>query len=355
MLSRIYFMEIRQAAPEDNEELQRLQAQCPQGTSLVVSTVNTPDFFSRVKAYESYRVFVACEQARIIGSGACALRSGVINGNIERVGYEFQYFISPYYRRKGVARQLRQHIEEYLIQQRAALSYALIMEGNLPSMRLFESSGFKIHRLLDMRALPIRKEKQARSHEKIRTARSEDLSVVSQLLNDTWRNYELFQPTSVDTLTRFIDRTPAFNLNDIFVLEGQEGISACLGYWDWSQVMRVTVEKLSRKMRWMGRLLVMTGIMPRFIKPGDTMKQIMLTLIGFKDPSDLAILVRYLSNQVLRKGVEQIFCICERGDSVLKSTKGFIHIDTTMQLYVKPLRRNVIMTSGPVFIDGIDV
>jgi hypothetical protein len=46
-------MYIREATPNDNEELQRLQAQCPQGTSLIVSTVNTPDFFARAKAHES--------------------------------------------------------------------------------------------------------------------------------------------------------------------------------------------------------------------------------------------------------------------------------------------------------------
>ena len=52
-------MFIREATLNDNEELQQLQIQCPQGTSLIVSTVNTPDFFARAKAYESYKVYVA--------------------------------------------------------------------------------------------------------------------------------------------------------------------------------------------------------------------------------------------------------------------------------------------------------
>jgi hypothetical protein len=56
-----YTMNIREAVPEDNGELQELQAKCPQGTTLVASTVNTPDFFARAKAYESHKVFVACE------------------------------------------------------------------------------------------------------------------------------------------------------------------------------------------------------------------------------------------------------------------------------------------------------
>jgi GNAT superfamily N-acetyltransferase len=348
-------MEIREATLEDNDTLQALQAQCPQGISLVVSTVNTPDFFARAKAYESYKIFVACEDSRIIGSGACAFRNGIINGNTERLGYEFQYFVSPDFRRKGLAGQLRNHIEKYLIQEGAALSYALVMEGNVPSMRLLESYGFHIYRRLTMRTLPVRKEKQVDSAVAVRSATSDDLSSVSQLLNDTWQKYEWFHPTTVESLNQCIDRIPAFHLDDILLLEDRNGISACLGVWDWSRVMRVTVERLSRKMRWMGRLLVLTGIMPQFIKPGDTMKQVMLTMVGYRSVQDLSFLLRHLNNQALRKGIEQIFYLCEKGDPMLKCSKGFVHIDTGMQLYVKPLRSDLKLGAGPVFIDGIDV
>ena len=54
-------MYIREAHPGDNQELQALQARCPQGTNLVVSTVNTPDFFARAKAYKTSRTLVVCE------------------------------------------------------------------------------------------------------------------------------------------------------------------------------------------------------------------------------------------------------------------------------------------------------
>jgi hypothetical protein len=37
-------MHIREATPKDNDALQALQARCPMGTSLVFSTVNTPNF-----------------------------------------------------------------------------------------------------------------------------------------------------------------------------------------------------------------------------------------------------------------------------------------------------------------------
>jgi hypothetical protein len=55
-------MHIRPATIQDNDEL---QAQCPMGTSLVFSTVNTPDFFARARAYADCQVFVACRDERI--------------------------------------------------------------------------------------------------------------------------------------------------------------------------------------------------------------------------------------------------------------------------------------------------
>ena len=83
-------MDIREATPDDNEELQKLQTRCPQGTTLIVSTVNMPDFFARAKAYEDYKVYVAFENNHIIGSAACAIRNAVVSGKVEKVGHEFQ-------------------------------------------------------------------------------------------------------------------------------------------------------------------------------------------------------------------------------------------------------------------------
>jgi RimJ/RimL family protein N-acetyltransferase len=348
-------MDIREAVPEDNDELQQLQAECPQGTSLIVSTVNTPDFFARVKAYESYKVYVACEESRIIGSAACALRDAVVNGKIRRVGYEFQYFTSPGHRRKSIAKRLRQQMEEYLTQRGAQLSYALVMEGNLPSMRLLEGEGFKRHRTLLMAVLGIGKGMEVVSEGNVRPVQSQDLAKVAELLNTTWQGRELYEPTSAETVTQFIRRTPAFSHDNLFVLEEKGEILACLGGWDWSQVMRVTVKAHSRRLQMIGWLLAATRMVSRFPKPGDTMKQMMLILIGFKEPGHLAVLIRHLNNQALRKGVGQVFCICERGDRLLKSMKGFIRVNTTLHLYTKPLAQNVSMAGGPVFVNGIDL
>jgi len=350
-----YTINIREAVPEDNDELQELQAKCPQGTTLVASTVNTPDFFARAKAYESYKVFVACEGYRIIGSAACALRDATVNGKISRVGYVFQAFVSPDARRKGVAGQLLQQREDYLRQQGAVLAYTLIMEGNLPSMRYIESRGFKLHRTLVMPALVVRKETNVPSMGRIRPVTSKDLVTVAELLNETWQGFEFYEPTSAEALAQFINRTPAYSSDSLLVLEDQGEILACLGFWDWSQIMRITVKALSLKMRMIGFLLTTTRILPEFLKPGDIMKQIMLTPIGFKDAAHLAVLVRYVNNRALLSGIQQIFCVCEQDHVLLRSMKGFIRVNTAIHVYVKLLQQDISLSDKQVFIDGIDM
>jgi hypothetical protein len=226
---------------------------------------------------------------------------------------------------------------------------------NLPSMRLFEGEEFKRHRTLLMPALAVRKEMDVLSEGNVRSAKSRDLARIAYLLNTTWKGRELYEPISAEKLARFIHRLPTFSHDSLLILELQGEILACLGGWDWSRVMEVTVQALSRKLQMIGWVLTTARILPKFPKPGNRMKQMMLTFIGFKESAHLAVLIRHMNNQALRKGIEQVFCVCERDDLLLKSIKGFIHLDTALHLYTKPLGHGVSLAGGPVFVDGIDL
>jgi GNAT superfamily N-acetyltransferase len=351
-------LDIREANPADNDILQEVQAKCPQGTDLIVSIVNTPDFFARAKAYESYKVFIAHEGDLILGSSACGLKRAVVNGEVRRVGYGFQAFVAPEHRRKGIASRLHQHREEYAAKQGAVLFYTLVLEKNTPAMRYIERRGFKRHRTVIMPGLAVFKKMAAHSGGNVRSARPEDLVQLAELLNETWKNFELYGPTSAEGLSQFINRTPGYSLDNIIILEERGEIFAFLGYLDWSQIMRITVEAMSLKMRTMGLMLKIASIfkpMPAFIKPGDTLKQLMITLVGYKDPAHLSVLLKHLNNQAFQRGIEQIFCVCERNHLMLKSLKGFIRIDTAINLYVKTFQQPGLNSNKPVFIDGVDM
>lgn len=351
-------MNIREARPEENDKLIALQMTCPQGKTLIASVVNTPDFFARAKAYESSIVFVADDGKHIIGSVAFTIKNAVISGKMSRVGYGFQAFVAPAHRRRGLMYRLLRHCEEYAILRGVELIYGLIIEDNIPSIRWFESGGYRLHRKLVMPGIPVYKELEIRCNGSIRQAEPEDLPAIAQLLNETWRGFEMYEPTSADGLSQFVRRTPGYDLNNLFVLEDGSDILACLGYWDWRKIMRIKVEALSLKVRFIGLLVGAAGLfkpMPRPIKPGSLLKQIVLTPIGFKDPAHLSALLRHVNNQALQMGIEQIFCICERGHVMLKSMNGFIRINTTNNLYLKKIRGSGISPDKPVFIDGIDL
>jgi len=331
----------------------------PQGTDLIASVVNTPDFFARAKAYESYKVYIAYEGDKILGSTACGFRNAIVNGEIRRIGYLFQAFVNHEYRRKGIASALHRHIEDYVAKEEGAvLFYTLILENNTPAMRSIEHFGFKLHRTFVMPGLAIYKKMVTTSAENVRPARPGDLAALAMLLNETWHNFELHEPASEEGLFQFISRTPGYSFDNLLILEERGKILAFLGYLDWGQVMRITVEATSLKMRMMGLMLKIAGIfrpMPQFVKPGDTLKQIMITLIGFKDPTHLSVLLKHLNNQTLQRGIEQIFCICEKNHVMMKSLKGFIRINTAINLYVKNLQQETLDSDKPVFINGVDM
>jgi RimJ/RimL family protein N-acetyltransferase len=274
------------------------------------------------------------------------------------VGYEFQYFTSPDCRGKGVARQLHKHIEHYFMSQGVALSYLLVMEDNLPAMRLFEGQGFKRHRSLVMRGLAIYREMKIGSHGKVRPIVSEDLPAVSQLINQTWRGYDLYGETSAEALAQFVNRTPGYRLDNLIILEDEGEMLGCLGFWDWNQVMRITVKARNLKMQITGLLVDIARNfrpMPRVPRPNESLNQWCLTPIAFKNSQCFATLLNDVNNKALLRGIGQIFFVCERHHALLESLKGYIRVDTLMHLYIKTIQQGVLIENRPVFVDGIDL
>ena len=351
-------MKIREATLEDNDELIELQAQCPQGTTIIVSTVNTPDFFARAKVYENYKVFVVCEDNRIIASAACGLRRALINDKIEKIGHEFQAFVHPSYRGRRIAGQLHRAREEYLKQQGAALSYGLIMEGNKPSIRHVQRQGFKHHRAFIMPVIAVYKEIPITYEGTIRTMTSDDVREIAELLNLTWQGYEFYEPMSEEELKNLTKRTPGYDYDSIFILEEYGEIKACLGFWDWSKVTQVTVKALSLRMRALTLMLDTARLftpVPHPPRPGELLRQIILTPIGFKDINHITTLLKHVNNLAYSEGIEQIFFVCDRGHPLKSNLRGFIHIDTGMNIYIKPLSEDILPGNQPVFISGLDM
>jgi hypothetical protein len=232
------------------------------------------------------------------------------------------------------------------------------MEGNTPSMRYIARQGFKRYRTLIVPGIIVYKEMENKENGRVRAIVPGDLAIVADLVNETWQGYELYEPLTADSLSRLIARTTAYSYENIVVLEEDGQILACLGFWDWSQVVQITVKALSFKMRALDFLIDVARILrpiPHGPKVGDVLKQMVLTPIGFKESEYLTVLLKHVNNCALDKGIQQIFYLCERDHPLLSCMKGFLHIDTLMHLNVKPLREDASLIEQPVFINGLDL
>jgi GNAT superfamily N-acetyltransferase len=351
-------MEIREATQSDNAPLKELQTQCPMGTSLVVTAVNTPDFFARARAYSRPKILVASEGDRIAGTGACAVERARIRGNPETVGYEFQFFTSPEFRRTGVASTLHRYIESYLSENGAILTYCVIMEGNVPSIRLIESHGFKKFRTLAIRSHQVYRQMEVPSTGTIRTATKEDLGAITNLMEGTWGRHELYRPRSPQDLEEFVVRTPELSYESLWLLETEGELQACAGLWDWSKITRMTIDSRSRTIQMMGlaaNVIRLFRPMPRSIRPGETIRQAVLTPLAFRSPDSLRSLLVACNNRALERGNDQMLCVAERDDPIFEASRGFIHVDTELHLYIKTLVKGIKISDGPVYLDGIDL
>jgi hypothetical protein len=225
-------------------------------------------------------------------------------------------------------------------------------------MKYVESKGYRDFRTMIMPGMAVYKKFDIPDHAGIRNASEADLPQIAELLKRTWQNYELWEPCDARTLADYIRRVPEYDYENLFVLEQGGAIKACLGYWNWGRVMHITVVRLSVKLKIVGLVLDALRLfrpMPKSIKPGFVLKQIMLTPVGFDNAESLVPLVRYVNNLALEKNIGLIYCVCDPGHTLLASLKDFIRVDTNMHIYIKELKQDLKLKHAPIYMDGIDM
>ena len=111
------------------------------------------------------------------------------------------------------------HVEAWLVEQGAAMSYALILEANSPSIKLFEGQGFRRHPSVELFVMLVYKEMEVPAAGLVRPIQPADYVAVADLLDRTWRDHDLYEPVSADAVARLLARLPALDLGDTLVLE----------------------------------------------------------------------------------------------------------------------------------------
>ncbi len=292
-------IKIREATAEDNQALIELQANCPQGTKLILKVDSSPDFFAHSKPFKDWSILVAVDNCRIVGSAAYAVNDVLIEGKPVKAAYEYGFMVHPKERRKGIAANLQEHIERSAKERSIDLLTLAIIEDNLPSMNLFTKMGFEKVKECATYSLMVQKELKLAQEANVRRAEKRDLARVVDLINEMYDDYDFFHPLRTSDLVDFAHRTPGFSLDSIFVFEDNEGIKACLGYWDCVKVRKYIVQRFSLGMKVQSFLLKIMGLfadMPRIPRAGEPFLSYNLTTLAFKDPASITELVKYVNN-----------------------------------------------------------
>jgi len=338
-------MLVREAVQTDGAALLDAMEDCPQGSDLVITLTNGPDFFNRARIYEHARIFLAEEDGRIAGSAAYAIRTAQIDGRPVRVGYEFQYFVSAGFQRRGVASRLREQIELGLAADGADLTTAVIICSNQPSIRLFERSGFACERLLSATMLQTAAHPDIPANHAVRPARTADLPAIARLRNATWANSDYFTPRSATDLASAIERTPGCSLDTLYVLEEADEIVATAGIWRWRDIQQINVVSIDE---------MLEERLPG-IRAGESWRHWGLTPVGFRHPDDLTRLLGPLCNRAHAAGIDLLGVVVDPAHPITDAVRDLPSFQVAIGLFVKPLTSITNPTNRPAYVDITDI
>jgi GNAT superfamily N-acetyltransferase len=337
---------VREATVFDGARLQAAMSRCPQGTDLVVTLVNRPDFFSRARLYAQTKVFLAEADGEIAGSAAVAIREVLVGGMPHRVGYEYQFFTAPEHRRKGVAQRLRGAIEAYLAVKQADLTTAVVAVGNAPSERLFGGEGFRPIGEFSMRFLLSGFRPRTPAAERVRAATPADLPAVARLLDETWAGHDLYPRLTPAALAETLRRMPGLGPGSLLVRDGRSEIVACAAIWEMNRVTEFRIGHVAPELQ---------PSFPAF-HPGEALRQWGLTLVGYRSPADLAVVLDRVNDLAHANGKEQVALLAEPDHPLWRALTGFRSSEVRLGLHAKVLRPGRAPGGAiPLFADVIDI
>ena len=348
---------IRLARESDNPELLSIEKMCPQGTSLVLSFDRTPDFFSRSRIYEAYRIYVAEEEGKPVGTVGLAEKNIRIDGKEEKAAYIYDVRVHPDHRGKGIGSQL---VERSLNEaSEADLAYAVIAQDNTPSIALFRKLGFDNVGSFNLLNVPVFRRKERPSSRYVRTLTSKDVPQIVDLLNNYYANHDFYTGYDAESLLARIERLQGYGLVGIYGIEEGGKISACGGLWDYSKIFRVTAVGVSRKLavlRYLLRLIGMfkeTAKLPSMGEPFRLMYVTDLACVG--GPETARMLIDYFLGIAHAQNSNFLCFALHPTDPLVPVIRKYKPIEMKYELHERWLKDKSPRKLGIPYIDPVDL
>jgi len=351
---------IREATKDDNNTLNELQKKCPMGTNFVLGVDSSPDYFARSKPFENWRVFVATENGAAVGSAACAISDTYVEGKQLKTAYEYGFAVDPLHRRKGVAEKLQKQIEHTALDNDVDLMHLAITQDNFPSISFFSKMGFqKVKDCTTLSLMPYKKQKTSEETH-VRSMEKNDVDDVVNLINDMYRDYNFFTPFQAKSFLAYLGRMPHFDLRNILVLEENDEIKACLGYWDYNKIRKYIVQKLNWKLKAQTNMIRLIGLftkMPHIPKLGEPLLSYNLTTIAYKNSENMAELMKSMINIALKNKIDFINIAIDPSNPTAAVLSQFRHTEMRLHFFTKLLRQERLPNLGErkLYIDATEM
>lgn len=339
-------MNIREARSRDEETLKEMQSKVEFGEGVVFRREIRGSFFARARTHEAGTVFVAEQGNELLGSAACSIRDGIVGGRKRRIGYQFQLFVAPEHRRRGVALALAEHRQRYLRDQGAEVIYLVVEKENAAARRVAEKQGLQLRAELvncGRIAMPLNGGDAGRG---VRPYHDADAPAVADLLSKTWTGAGLTPVFDEGFVAAFLRRVTGPGSSGCFVLETAGEVVACVAMGDRSANESMVTVSVSDEMQEAG---------PWVPRPGDKVPPAFpVGLVAYQEPEQLEVLLRYLNQHLLERPLAYYFFVHEAGKSPVSKEDGFFQVESSAVLYCKPLAAGIELNDTRWYVDPLE-
>jgi len=344
---------IREATPDDNEALLRLEAESPQGTGISL-LIDREDYFYRSRLHDRSHVLIAEEKGKLVGIMAFAIKDVLLGGQPEPVAYFYDLRGEATYRRsmkRGLLRLWHACLDE-INGAGAAFIYGHVKSDNHDSMRISTKMDARIGATFDILTLP---------------SFPGDAGPFEDHLDDLETEIERLDRYTGDRSLRPCDFGDAYRrgkelgyLRGIFRIERGDS-SAQVSQWDLSKIYRCRVVHMPLSLRALRILLnplAQALPLPQIPRVGQQITYAQLfdpICEGEEGAALLKTLIQRLRRKARADGIDILTLFVYQDDPLIPGLPRFVPQQVIQyNTMIRPCRSNDL-PERPLFLDIRDI
>lgn len=234
---------IRPFKERDNSAMLDIEKLCPQGNErYAIGVDKSPNAIARYELYDNWNILVAEEEGVVAGWIGWTIKHNPIQR--ESYVYLVEVMIHPEFRRKGIATKLVMEAEKNAQGSGSGYIYCFIFGPNYASKTLFKELGYSNIGNFKSYALPVYKRANIAQKFKIERINRTDVPDAVSLINAYYAKRTHFVPYTPESFESYVNRIPAYGLENFWVVKDDGKIVACAGLWDCSVLQRMYFAKV---------------------------------------------------------------------------------------------------------------